>query len=172
MKELGAAIQKLLKKHNEDDEMKGDILDDQKAVKVARFKEKKTPKFKPKNVSIEEITGALVKAANSKNRMKNSTEESADKSLKSEESADKLLKNESNIAENWSLDDGKSHEKGDKILEDLGLKKKKGLPLASAVARGDKPPCICPDKGRILFSRLLFTDWLIHAIHSFISLVR
>ena len=159
----------MLKKHNEDDdEIKGDILDDQKSVNVARFKDKKAPKLKPKNVSIEEITGALVKAANSKTRMKNATEESSDKALKNEESGDRSLrneesgdkssKNESNVAENWSLDDGKSHEKGDKILEDLGLKKKKGLPLASAVARGEKPPCICPDKGEILFSHLLFID--------------
>lgn len=102
-------------------------MDEEKSAKIeGNVKEEKAKSFKAKNATIEEITGALVKAANSKNKAKNTT-----------------------IAEDLSYsDNAKSHEKGDKILEDLGLKKKKGLPLASAVARGEHPPCICPDKGK------------------------
>ena len=141
LKELGAAIQKLLKKHDDDDDAtKGDILD-QKIAKIETVKEKKVSKIKPKNATIEEITGALVKAANSKHKIKNTTMEDL-------ESSGKSLKNESIDGETTSFEENsKSHEKGDKIMEDLGLKKKKGLPLATAVARGEKPPCICPDKG-------------------------
>ena len=131
-----------MKKHDDDEDViKGDILDDQKSAKFTNLK-----KNAGKNMTIEEITGALVKAASSKSRMKNGTE--------GMESGRKTLKNESSDSDNFSFDENGT-EKGDKILEDLGLKKKKGLPLASAVARGEKPPCICPDKGKELFFLLL-----------------
>ena len=145
LKELGAAIQKLLKKHEDnDEEIKSEPLDDHKNAKFVNLKEKKETKLKAKNITVEDITGALVKAANSKTKLKNATDDM--------ESSGKSLKNESNDADNFSFEESaKSHEKGDKILEDLGLKKKKGLPLASAVARGEKPPCICPDKGKPVF---------------------
>lgn len=142
LKELGAAIQKLLKKHDDDDEVtKGGILDDQKVAKIENVKERKLSNVRPKNATIEELTGVLVKAANTKHKIKNTT---------TEEIEPNDSKNEVNELEGPSfIENGKSHEKGDKILQDLGLmKKKKGLPLASAVARGDKPPCICPDKGK------------------------
>ncbi|XP_065051280.1 uncharacterized protein LOC135680954 [Rhopilema esculentum] len=144
LKDIGVAIQKLLKKHDNDDALaKEEIHKTEKTKKIESTKEKATSKLKPKNASIEEITNALVKAASANHKERNMTldAESGDKE-------DKLFLKEGGEGESLTGDKTpKSTEKGDKILEKLGLKsKKKVLPLASAVARGEKPPCICPDK--------------------------
>ena len=123
---------------------KEEIHKTEKTKKIESTKEKTTSKLKPKNASIEEITSALMKAANANHKERNMTldAESGDRE-------DKSFLKEGGEGEGLTGDKtSKSTEKGDKILEKLGLKsKKKVLPLASAVARGEKPPCICPDKG-------------------------
>lgn len=152
LKAIGAAIQKLLKKQEDDNILtKGEINAEDETSKAESKKVAEVSKIKPKNTTVEEIAHALVKAASPKHKQKNVTFETTDAT----EGEGKFLKNATGEAEHPS-GEGESQEKsGEKILEDLGLKKKKGLPLATAVARGDKPPCICPDKGMCVSAAFL-----------------
>ncbi len=183
LKAIGAAIQSLLKKHDKNKEesiLKSDdgsetqkITTDSGTQKITT--DSGTSKFaaesgtekittdsgtekvttdsdvakdssdKAKDNPVEILKNVLLKSAKNKNKSLLNNTSSDTKS-----STVKFAKNESNDVDNLSNEGSKNVDKGQD-----GSKKKKGLSLGAAIARGDKPPCICPDKSKDPYYGLL-----------------